>query len=201
MKPLTLNLVLLLFITCSFAQARVGESRSAVESRLLNSGGLEYSDDDMVARLKKGKPYTKLDGVMPASTEVRIYFKTADGTRPKPSELRAGQVGTGWDLHVLYINGRSVMELYERSQSMSDFEMNRLLAVQAGGSFWKKVEKGEEKAPSAFGYEMIRDDGEVRAKEAGRRGMLFVNSQFDTRLKEVSEADLLEKAPVSVQGF
>ena len=155
----------------------------------------------MVARLKKGKPYTKLDGVMPASTEVRIYFKTADGTRPKPSELRAGQVGTGWDLHVLYINGRSVMELYERSQSMSDFEMNRLLAVQAGGSFWKKVEKGEEKAPSAFGYEMIRDDGEVRAKEAGRRGMLFVNSQFDTRLKEVSEADLLEKAPVSVQGF
>lgn len=200
MLPRSLTLFFLLFIAFAPAQARIGESRGEVEARLLNSGGLEY-DDDMLESRKKGKPYTKLDGVMPASTEVRIYYKTADGTRLKPSDLAAGRMRTGWDLHVLFINGKSVFELYERSQKMSDFEMNRLLAVQAGESFWKKVEKGEEKAPSAFGYDLVRDDGAVRAKKSGSRGMLFVNSQFDTRLKEVSEADLQEKAPVSVRGF
>jgi len=201
MSPRTFFLLSCLLIVFAPAQARIGESRSSVESRLLNSGGLEYSDGEMLANKRKRKPYTKFEGVMPPSTEIRIYYKTADGSRPKPSELDGRRMGTGWDLHVLYVNGKSVMELYERSQSMSDFESNRLLAVQAGGSFWKKVDRGEEKAPSAFGYEMIRDDGEVRARKEGDRGILFVDSQFDARLKEVEEADLLEKAPVSVRGF
>ncbi|MFP4261237.1 MAG: hypothetical protein ACLFS1_09180 [Opitutales bacterium] len=183
------------------AQARIGESRSSLETRLFNSGGVEYNDDDMVASRKKGKPYTKLDGVMPASADVRIYYKSAEGIRTKPSELSGRRVGSGWDVHVLYINGKSVMELYERSGSMSDFEMNRLLAVQSGGSFWKKVGKDDKEMPSAFGFSMIRDDEKVRAKKSGRNGLLFVNSQFDTRLKEIKEADLQEKAPVSVQGF
>jgi hypothetical protein len=190
-----------LLIALAPAQARVGESRSSLETRLFNSGGLEYNDDEMVARLKKGKPYTKLDGVMPASAEVRIYYKSADGARLKPSELKARRGSGGWDVHVVYISGNSVLELYERSGGMSDFEMNRLLAVQAGGSFWKKVGKDDEETPSAFGFSMIRDDGKVRAKKSGRNALLFVNSQFDARLKEVKVADLQERAPVSVQGF
>lgn len=160
-----------------------------------------YRDEEVLAARKKGKPYAKFDAVLPASAELRIYYKTADGSRPKPSELTGKRAGTGWDLHVLYLNGRSVMELYERSQDISDFELNQLLAVQAGGSFWKKLDEAAEKEPSAFGYEMIRDDGAVRAVKVGGKGVLFVESAFDTRLAEVKEADLLQKAPVSVQGF
>lgn len=201
MLPRFFVLIGFFVITAPLVQARIGESRNTIEGRLLNSGGLPYKDEATIAARSKGKPYKKFEAVLPPSAEVRIYYKTADGTRPKPSELEGRRVGSGWDVHVLYVNGRSVLEIYERSQEISEFELNQLLAVQAGGAFWKKLEASEEKAASAFDYGMIRSDGEVRAIKVGEKGLLFVDAAFDTRLAEVKEADLLEKAPVSVQGF
>ena len=54
---------------------------------------------------------------------------------------------------------------------------------------------------SAFGFEMIRDDGLVRARKLGRDSVLFFDTEIDVELAEMKASDLQEKAPVSVDGF
>ena len=182
------------------ADARVGESKEAFERRLFGSGGIIYRDEAVESSRRKGMPYNKYLDFMTSSTDVRIYYKTADGRRPMASELEDKRVQPGWDVHVLYVGGKSVLEVYKRSQSMSEYEMNYLIALQGGGSGWKKVEK-EELEPSAFGYEMVSSDGSVRAKKMGGDSLLFVDAKIDIGLAEMKTNDLLEKAPVSVNGF
>lgn len=182
------------------ADARVGESKEAIERRLFGSGGIIYRDATVESSRRKGMPYNKYLDFMTSSTDVRIYYKTADGRRPMASELEDKRVQPGWDVHVLYVGGKSVLEVYKRSQSMSEYEMNYLIALQGGGSGWKKIEK-EELEPSAFGYEMVSSDGSVRAKKMGGDSLLFVDAKIDIGLAELKTNDLLERAPVSVNGF
>lgn len=182
-------------------QARIGESRATIERRLTSAGGIIYRDDAIESARIKGKPYAAFFELIPASADLRIYFKTADGRKPTSSELNARGMGAGWDLHVLYVEGESVMEFYERSTSMSDFEFNRLLAVHAEGSYWERLKRDDERELSAFGYEMRRADGAVRARRTGRTAMLFVDAAFDSDLAEMKDADLQQKAPISIEGF
>ena len=71
-----------------------------------------------------------------------------------------------------------------------------------GGSFWKRLGKEDkDEAVSAFGFEMIRDDGLVRARKSGRDSVLFFDTEIDVELAEMKTSDLEEKAPVSVDGF
>ncbi len=201
MFRLTLVFCLLVTLASSESQARIGESRSVIERRLFSSGGIVYRDDDIELARQRGKPYLQFLELMPDSFDLRIYFKTEDGREPSSSELNAKRMGPGWDLHVVYVSGKSVLEYYERSQALTQFEFNQLLAVHAGGSYWKKLAKGDKKEPSAFGYEMERADGTARARRMGGNGLLLVDAKFDTKLAEMNEADKQEKAPVSVQGF
>ena len=85
---------------------------------------------------------------------------------------------------------------------MTEQEFNRLMAIHAGGSFWKRL-SNEDKAEvvSAFGFEMIRDDGLVRARKLGRDSVLFFDTEIDIELAEMKTSDLQEKAPISVDGF
>lgn len=182
------------------ADARVGESKEALERRLFGSGGIIYRDAAVESSRRKGMPYNKYLDFLSSSADVRIYYKTADGRRPMASELEEKRVQAGWDVHVLYIGGKSVLEIYKRSQSMSEYEMNYIIALQGGGPGWKKVAK-EELAPSAFGYDMESGDGSVRAKKMGGDSLLFVDAKIDIGLAEMKTNDLLEKAPVSVNGF
>lgn len=184
----------------STAQARVGESRAAIEGRLLGSGGVVYRDDHIERSRMRGKPYAHLLPYLEGA-EVRIYFKTADGRAPSSSQLNAKRMNAGWDLHVVYLNGKSVIELYERSRAMTEFESNQLLAMQAGESYWRRVTKEEKKPPSALGYEMERADTFVRARKMGGNILLFVNAEIDSLLALKKKEDQLEKAPQSVQGF
>ncbi len=147
-------------------------------------------------------PYLQYLELFSSSADVYVYYKTADGRRPTSSELDEKRMLPGWDLHVVYVNGKSVIEVYKRSQSMSDFELNQLIALQGGGSGWKKVAKGDmADEPSAFGFEMVSSDGSVRAKKLGSDRILFVDATVDVALAEMNTSDLLEKAPVSVNGF
>lgn len=181
------------------AEARIGESQRALEARLTSSGGIIYRDDALEEDRRRGMPYLKYLEYLSSTADVRIYYKTADGRRPTSSELEEKRVNPGWDLHVVYVNGKSVIELYKRSQAMNAFERNQLIAMQ-GGSGWKKVGKdGSEK--SAFGYEMVSDDGSIRAKKLGSDRILFFDAKVDAGLAEMNTNDLLEKAPISVQGF
>jgi hypothetical protein len=190
----------------STAEARIGELQESIERRLYASGGIMYRDDVVEASRRKGMPYLKYLELMSSSTDVRIYYKTADGRRPASKELEEKRVLPGWDLHVLYVDGKSAIEVYQRSQAMSDYELNQLLTLQAQGSFWKKIEKapkGSDKGeapPSAFGYEMELDNGSLRAKKMGNGFMIF-DARLDAMLARVQDSDLQEKAPLSVGGF
>lgn len=186
----------------SVVDARIGESRESIERRLFASGGIVYRDEAIETERRKGMPYLRYMEYLPDSADVRIYFKTPDGRRPTSSELEAKRMLTGWDLHVVYVGGKSAIEVYKRSQGLTEFEFNHLLALHAEGSYWKRPNKEEmaEKV-SAFGFEMIRSDGRVRAKKMGGDGLIFIDSEIDSRLAEMNTSDLLEKAPVSVQGF
>ncbi len=153
---------------------------------------------------RKGMPYLQYLELLPSSSDVRIYFKTADGRRTKPSELEDKQVHSGWDLHVVYVNGQSAIEVYKRSKKMNDFELNQLLVLHGGRSFWRKIDKEEVKEKeedSVFGYDMVRDDGAVRARKLGGEGIMFFDAQTDMRLAEVNANILQQKAPISVGGF
>ena len=111
-------------------------------------------------------------------------------------------MSAGWDLHVVFVNGKSAIEVYKRSQGMTEQEFNRLMAIHAGGSFWKRLGKEDkDEVVSAFGFEMIRDDGLVRARKLGRDSVLFFDTEIDVELAEMKASDLEEKAPVSVDGF
>ncbi|MGZ0707330.1 hypothetical protein ACWPKO_03215 [Coraliomargarita sp. W4R53] len=186
----------------STLDARIGERRESIERRLFDSGGIVYRDNKIETSRSKGMPYLKYFEYLPSSSDVRIYFKTSDGRRPASSELEEKRVSSGWDLHVVYVNGKSVIEVYKRSQVITEHEFNNLMALHAGGSFWKRLTK-EEKAEtqSAFGFEMVRNDGQVRAKKLGGNAVIFVDSEMDTSLSELNTNDLQEKAPVSVDGF
>ncbi len=186
----------------SSADARIGERREAIERRLFATGGIVYRDDVIEAARQRGMPYMKYMDYLPGSAEVRIYFKTDDGRRPISSELDAKRVSAGWDLHVLFVNGVSLAEVYKRSQGMSEFEFNQLLAIHADGSFWRRATPEDlEEMESAFGMNMVRDDGLIRAKKLGGDTLMVVDSEFDAKLAELNENDLLERAPVSVKGF
>ena len=182
--------------------ARIGERRESIERRLFSSGGIVYRDDAIEESRRKGMPYLRYFEYLPSSSDVRIYFKTSDGRRPTSSELEDKRMSAGWDLHVVYVGGKSAIEVYKRSQGMSEHEFNHLMALHAEGSFWKRLSKEDKtEVVSAFGFEMIRDDGRVRAKKLGRDAVMFVDSEVDIKLAERNTSDLQEKAPVSVEGF
>jgi hypothetical protein len=201
----------LFFVACLMqphsADARIGESRDGFERRLFTSGGIVLRDEDERTSRRQGGPYTSYMKYLGGSAEARVYFKSDDGRKPNQSEVAEKALGSGWEVHVLYVNGKSVLELYKRvGTSASEYETNALLGILGGGGFWKEPEKPaadeeEEDAPlTAFGFDYMRSDGEVRAKTSGG-GLMVFQKQLDEFLAKKHESTLLEKAPLSVQGF
>ena len=118
--------------------ARIGESRTTIQKRLFSSGGAEFREESIVNSKTRGMPYAKYEEFFPKSTEIRVYHKTTDGSHSKLS-------GSGWELHVLYVNGVSELEIYKKSQKISEFEMIYLLNFQSSSSYWKKSRESEKK--------------------------------------------------------
>ena len=183
-------------------EARIDERRESIERRLFASGGIVYRDDEIKASRRRGMPYLRYLQYLPGSADIRIYFKTSDGRRPTSSDLEQRRKSAGWDLHVVYVDGKSVFELYQRSQEITDFETNHLLNLHTEGGYWKRPTKEEkEEIVSAFGFEMVRSDGRVRAKKIGSDKLMFIESDIDERLAEMNINELQQSAPISVNGF
>lgn len=201
-----LSAVVALSALSSTAEARIGERKDSIERRLFASGGILYREDDIEAARKRGMPYLKYIELIEAPIEIRVYHKTSDGRRPQSKDMEAKRAPAGWDFHVLYVSGKSSVEVYKRSKSMTEYEFNSLLALQSNGSYWQKKEQtaktedGEEEAPSAFGYEMELANGAVRAKKMGG-GLMFIDTKLDILLAQTNEKSELEMAPISVNGF
>ena len=193
------------------AIARIGESRMAIERRLTQAGGIVYRDEAIKQSRLRGMPYMRFYDYYPEMAEVRIYFKTDDGRKPKSSQMSESQTATGWDIHVLYIEGKSVLEVYARSrQVMTEYELNHILQMQAGSGYWSRVVPANSIAskdsvgtdfPSAFGHEMERSDGQVRAKKIKANAIMLFDLDLDVRIAREQQVDLQEQAPISVNGF
>ena len=181
-------------------QARIGESQSTIEARLFRSGGIVYRDDATELNRQRGMPYVPHLELMP-ELRVRIYFKSADGSKPKSSDMDPKRSSPGWDIHVLYLGGRSVMEVYKRSSGMTKVEYNQLLKLQAGGSYWKKLGRPAEgeKRLSIFGCDIEREDGSVRAKGGG--SLLLITRELDEELARRKAQQEEADAPTSLMGF
>jgi len=192
---------LVLAFTSMDIQARVGEERSKLEIRLFRSGGLQIKEDGIVQQKQSGIPYLKFEPYFPSSTEIRLYYKTFDGRRPKPSELE-NRVPEGWVLHVIYYKGISVLEVYQKNGKIDEFEKKHLLDFQRANSFW--VEESKESAnqtSSCFQHDFIRNDQTTKAKILGTTSMMFFSSDFDLALARAKEEEQRKSAPDSIKGF
>ena len=187
---------------CTFLNARVGEDRLTLEQRLNISGGYQYRQESVIQNRQRGMPYNKFIDFFPNQTEIRIYYKTLDGRKPLSKDILPNKMLEGWDVHVIYIAGKSVFELYRRSSNLNDFEFSALLKLQAGNSFWEKKQKEEdEPTSSAFGFDYEKKDGSLRAKKIGGNTLLIVSRQFDSFLAEELKNDQMESLPSSIKGF
>ena len=203
-KKFPITICILTLFSFSLAYSRVGEEKSTLEIRLFRGGGIQYKEEQVVDRLQRGMPYIKFEDYFPSSCLVKVYFKTLDGRRPKPSEVENPKNLEGWDVHIVFYKGISMLEIYKKNQGISEFEIVHLLNLQSANSFWLKTSSKElqEEAPdSSFGFDMIRDDGKVRAKRLNASTLMIFSSDFDEGLARARREDLEEKAPESINGF
>ncbi len=208
--------------------ARVGESQDTVERRLLQpSVGKFYSRskdkdnrDFERERLKeeKDQPFNEAKKYFPSDHREGVYWKSSV----------AGHLSNdnGWKVHVFFVAGYSVLEAYQRvGDSLSEFEVRALLAINRGASLWKKTSAEEAKnggrrdqaggiSTNGIGYDYELEDGSLRAKHKGNWLMIFstrldgyvVEQQKAAKMLSDREAERnrqeqQNRAPESVMGF
>lgn len=202
-------------LTSTEAEARIGESKPELEKRLFSTGALAYRDEKIIEARKQGKPYVGYLSYLKSDVEVQVYHKPASSEeKAQRSKFTEKRMLPGWDLHVVYVNGKSALELYERSTSITEQELNLLLLLQADGQRWSKRDsdglggnkdreattESERKNATAFGFQMISNDGIIRANKKNKE-VLFIDAVFDARLAAAREDERNTSAPESVYGF
>ncbi len=194
---------LLFLVSHSEIFARIGEDRLQLEQRLNISGGFQYREENVLSNRKRGMPYQKFLDFLPERAEIRIYYKTLDGRKPLAKEIKASGMLEGWDVHVIYVEGKSVLEIYRRSSSINEFEFSALLRLQTGQSFWEKRQtSGENEEPvTAFGFDYERNDKKLRAKKMGANTLLICSTPFDQFLRKQFQDEQMESLPASIKGF
>ncbi len=203
----------------------MGETQDVVEHRILqpNLGKAiprpkeSKSPREENERLKEeqAQPFYNAKKFFPTDTKEGMYWKSAIGNQLSSEN--------GWKVHVFYVAGRSSLEAYHRvGDSLNEFEVRALLAVNRGSSSWKKVsgttvggdDKSTDGGTDGIGYNYELEDGSMRAKQKGDWLMIF-STRLDKYVieqqkaaKELSDRDAARlkteqqgKAPESVQGF
>lgn len=196
--PLVFN-----FAATFFLEARIGETRLTIEKRLLKSGGYQYREDKILLNRKRGMPYSKFEEYFPEKADLRIYYKTIDGKKPLSKDVRASGMLEGWNLHILFVQGKSVIELYKRSDRITEFEFIHLLNLQSGNSFWEKKSENDLEPGqfSTFGFDFQRNDQVLRAKKMGTNTVMIFSTSFDHLMKKNIREEQMNDAPSSVDGF
>ena len=196
--PLVFN-----FAATFFLEARIGETRLTIEKRLLKSGGYQYRDDKILLNRKRGMPYSKFEEYFPEKADLRIYYKTIDGRKPLSKDVKASGMLEGWNLHILFVQGKSVIELYKRSDRITEFEFIQLLNLQSGNSFWEKKSENDLEPGqfSTFGFDFQRNDQVLRAKKMGTNTVMIFSTSFDHLMKKNIREEQMNDAPSSVDGF
>lgn len=205
-----------LVMSASTLSARVGETQSDVERRLLQPsvGKLFFKPKDkdnkeaerQQQREDRDQPFSAFKDFFPEDTREGVYWKSAVSSHLSSED--------GWKVHVFYTAGRSVLEAYRRTgEGLSEFEVRALLSFNKGNSTWKKHKK-EGGGTDGIGYDYELEDGSLRARQQGNWLMIFAikldNYVMDQQkaAKILSDQEkakkLLEqqgRAPESVAGF
>jgi len=177
--------------------------------------GLEINDDELQQFHRNRAPVSGWVGVIAEELEYKLYFKTNGDISPSTHWLynrnANGKRGDkpipspdGWVLHVLFLNGVSVLEYYSRSQSLTEVETTGILAFNAGSSNWERGKPpGDDDSviqPQVLPVNHYRKDLNIYAFISGNSILLY-----DPRLDERVHQEMVFKAqvdgPASLDGF
>ena len=68
-----------------------------------------------------------------------------------------------------------MIEFYQKTGGIDDFEKNHLLDFQRGESFWvKKDQESQIEKIGCFGFDYIREDGKTKAKTTHHSILFFL---------------------------
>ncbi len=206
-----LPLLLAVFVLAApmfHVDARVGETRSAMENRLFRDRKVIAYPERYIDRKinDRAVPYRNLLQFFPEGCRHAIFFKKDHDAMVARSDLDTDPFPEGWDLHVVYYQDVSVFEAYRRNgQSMTVAEVNALLALNRGDSHWNRVNRREQ--PQVFNCDFVLDDGKMMAVRQGNFMIFYrpgfeevVRKAFEGFREEQREAEV-ELAPDSVRGF
>jgi len=214
-----LPVCLSLWLVVTFpVEARIGEPRSALESRLIRQSGrgLEISDNDLEAfYLGRSPVFGPVSALEEEKVELVLYYKTNDDVSPSSAHLwkrdKNGRRSSnpkpkpdGWMLHVAYLNGVSVLEFYQRSKPLTEFETRGLLAANQGETGWVegKPPADDESVlvPAVFPVNHYRKDFAVYGNLSDDSVLLF-DPRLDALIHKKQTETAAEKAPASLDGF
>lgn len=216
--PLKLFVTLYLFTVCCVAEARIGENKGTLESRLLSreSNAIKIGNKELYAHYMKTFPLNNELSSIEDDIEIVVYYKNAQGQKPIVSKLFNGNrrpidKPRGWLYYVGYMRGKSVIEVFKRSKGISTIESNGILQLNRGNSNWIKGElekdiledeskKGVPKLRPVFRYNLYRSDEAVRASVRGDVLIIF-DSDLDKHISKVNYLNEVEEAPNSLSGF
>jgi len=212
------SFLLLCLVASSETSARIGESDDQLERRLLRGSdkGLEITDNDLESFYRTRSPvFMDLRILAEEGLQYKIYYKSADDLVASSNRLwqednkgrrsdRPVPKPEGWLLHVAYLNGVSVLELYQRSEELTDVEIEGLLLRNAGETRWVKgsppAGKEEVILPEVFSANHHRADFGVYA-DVRRDSVLMFDPRLDSRIHEMELERAEEEGPESLEGF
>jgi len=211
------SFLLLCLVASSETSARIGDSESQLERRLLRGSdkGLEITDDDLESFYRTRSPiFMDLKILAEEGLQYKLYYKSADDSNASSNRLwledkkgrrsdRPVPKPDGWLLHVAYLNGVSVLELYQRSEELTDVEIEGLLLMNAGDTRWVKGPPlpGEKVIiPQVFAANHHREDLAVYA-DIQEDSVLMFDPRLDSRIHEMELERAEEEGPESLEGF
>lgn len=207
-------------VLTSRATARIGDTPDQMSARMLQPDlGKNFSwprnmPEQALERAKRENPLFPFQHLLPAEGEEwreQMFWKSALRKQLSNED--------GWRVHVYYLKGRSVLELYRRvGNGLNEFEVNAILARMRGAQTWRKVDpKSLKPEDSVLGYEYELGEGDEATLRARKQGdwLVIFHRRFDEYLIERKarwdeneavrqaerRASQAETAPVSVDGF
>lgn len=130
------------------AYARIGESRSSFENRLMSKsdGGYQYENKEDRLREIFELPYRNLLLLFPKDTSNSFYFKKPGISLATKSDVVRQAELEGWEVHVCFFKEISVMEFYRRRGSkITPEEIAGLLEMTQNA-----MKKGKDEKPAEW---------------------------------------------------
>lgn len=212
------TLLILLSITLAFGGlfARVGESRSSLEGRLVRSQlAVPYPDDRIMSKAKDNRvPYRHVVDYFPEDCQHAIYYKKTGNDKPIPAEIAISErqqrrneevYPEGWELHVVYLRNTSIFEAYRRNGQGGFEEVEVMALLDLSANNWQHAQ--DPKEPSVIGYQYVTEDGKLRARRYHDTVIVYMK-ELDVACEKRRDAVIGERAeeikktlPAELNGF